>query len=71
MLRAEPTEKNMVAKIQSGVKWTEIAEAVGKSKEWTTAALIGQIFMTKEEATVAGQKLNLSEDDITSTGSVR
>ena len=65
MLRAELTEKIMVAKIQSGIKWSELAEAVGQSKEWTTAALMGQISLTKEEATAVGQKLNLNEDDIT------
>ncbi|MGY8992089.1 MAG: cyanase [Rhodospirillales bacterium] len=65
MMRAELTEKIMMAKIHSGIKWSDIAEKVGQSKEWTTAALMGQISMTKEEATAAGEVLNLSEDDIT------
>jgi len=65
MMRAELTEKIMMRKIHSGIKWSDIAEKVGQSKEWTTAALMGQISMTKEEATAAGGVLNLSEDDIT------
>ncbi|MGY8992001.1 MAG: cyanase [Rhodospirillales bacterium] len=65
MMRAELIEKIVAAKIHSGIKWSEIAEAVGQSKEWTTAALMGQVSMTKEEATNAGKMLNLSEDDVT------
>jgi cyanate lyase len=64
MMRAELTEKIMTNKIHSGVTWGEIADAVGQSKEWTTAALMGQISMTAEEAKAAGQKLNLSDDDM-------
>ena len=65
MMRAELTEKIMMTKIHSGIKWSDIAEKVGQSKEWTTAALMGQISMAKEEAMAAGEMLNLSEDDIT------
>ncbi len=65
MMRAELTEKIMTAKIHSGIKWGDIADKVGQSKEWTTAALMGQISMTKEEATAAGSMLNLNDDDIT------
>jgi len=65
MMRAELVEKIVATKIHSGIKWSEIAEAVGQSKEWTTAALMGQVSMTKEEATTAGKMLNLSEDDVT------
>jgi len=64
MMRVELTEKIMIAKIHSGIKWSEIAEAVGQSKEWTTAALMGQISMTREEAEAAGKMLNLNADDI-------
>lgn len=63
-MRAELTEKIMMTKIHSGIKWTDIAEAVGQSKEWTTAALMGQVSMTSDEAKAAGQLLNLSEDDM-------
>ena len=52
--RAELTEKIVHTKTLSGVKWAEIAKAVGQSKEWTTAALMGQISLTKEQALAAG-----------------
>lgn len=65
MKREELTEKIVTTKISKGLKWSEIAEAVGLSKEWTTAALLGQMSMTLEQAAAAGEKLGLSEEEIT------
>lgn len=64
MTRAELTEKIVVAKIESGKKWSEIAEAIGQSKEWTTAALLGQMQMSPEQAAKAGELLGLSDYEI-------
>ena len=60
--RAELTEKIIHTKTLSGVKWSDIAKAVGQSKEWTTAALMGQISLTKEQALAAGNALGLNFD---------
>ena len=60
--RAELTEKIINTKTLSGVKWSDIAKAVGQSKEWTTAALMGQISLTKEQALAAGNALGLNFD---------
>ena len=60
--RAELTEKIVHTKTSSGVKWADIAKAVGQSKEWTTAALMGQISLTKEQALAAGNALGLNFD---------
>ena len=60
--RAELTEKIVHTKTLSGVKWSDIAKAVGQSKEWTTAALMGQISLTKEQALAAGNVLGLNFD---------
>ena len=60
--RAELTEKIVHTKTLSGVKWADIAKAVGQSKEWTTAALMGQISLTKEQASAAGNALGLNFD---------
>ena len=65
MTRAELTEKIVATTLAKGLKWSELAEAVGVSKEWTTAALLGQMSMTKEQATSAGKLLDLSEEEIT------
>ena len=60
--RAELTEKIVHTKTLSGVKWADIAKAVGQSKEWTTAALMGQISLTKEQELAAGNALGLNFD---------
>ena len=64
--RAELTEKIVAYKTLNGKTWTEIAEAVGQSKEWTTAALMGQISLTKEQAEAAGAAIgvNFSDEEI-------
>src|SRR5690606_20690570 len=49
----------VAAKIEKGLTWPKIAEAVGQSKEWTTAALLGQMQMTREQAQAAGELLGL------------
>ena len=48
------------------IKWADVAEKVGQSKEWTTAALLGQMSMTKDQATAAANAmgLNLSPEEI-------
>ena len=60
--RSELTEKIVHTKTLSRVKWADIAKAVGQSKEWTTAALMGQISLTKEQALAAGNALGLNFD---------
>ena len=65
MKREELTEKIITTKLAKGLKWSEIAEAVGLSKEWTTAALLGQMSMSAEQAAAAGEKLGLSTEEIT------
>lgn len=64
MKRADVTEMVVMAKIKKGLTWTRIAKAVGQSKEWTTAALLGQMQMTKEQAGAAGRLLGLPEDAV-------
>lgn len=66
MTRAELTEKIVTHKIMNEIKWADVAEKVGQSKEWTTAALLGQMSMTKDQATAAANAmgLNLSPEEI-------
>ena len=59
MTRVDVTELVMEAKIRKGLSWTKIAKAVGASKEWATAALLGQMQMTKPQAEAAGKLLGL------------
>lgn len=60
--RAEATELICETKRQQGLTWAEIATAVGRSKEWTTAALLGQASMSAEEAERACEVLGLGRD---------
>ena len=64
MKRTDVTEMVVMAKIKKGLTWTKIAKAVGQSKEWTTAALLGQMQMTKAQAEAAGKLLGLPEDAV-------
>ncbi len=50
MTRQEATEKILHAKGTRSISFEEIARAVGRNIVWTTAALLGQATMNKEEA---------------------
>ena len=64
MTRTEVTEMVVMAKIKKGLSWPKIAKAVGQSKEGTTAALLGQMRMTKPQAEAAGKLLGLPADAV-------
>ena len=64
MTRADVTEMVVMARIKKGVTWAKLAKAVGQSKEWTTAALLGQMQMTKQQAETAGKLLGLPADAV-------
>lgn len=51
MTRTEVTDLILAAKHKKGLKWADIAKKVGQSKEWTTAALLGQMTLDKKQAT--------------------
>jgi len=59
MTRADVTEMIVMARLKKGLTWTKLAKAVGQSKEWSTAALLGQMQMTREQAEAAGKLLGL------------
>jgi cyanate lyase len=63
MSRIDVTEKILAAKIAKGLKWAEVAAQVGLSKEWVTAACLGQMTLSPEQAAVVGQVFDLSEED--------
>ena len=61
MTRNEVTELIITQKLLKKVTWPQLAEAVGQSKEWTTAALLGQMTLTAEQAGKVGEMLDLPE----------
>lgn len=62
--RTQVTDMIQSAKILKGIKWSQIAEVVGQSKEWSTAACLGQMAMTKQQAEVVGELLELTDEAI-------
>jgi cyanate lyase len=64
MTRNELTEKIMTTRIIEQLSWDQLAETVGKSKAWTTAALLGQMSMSKVEAETIAEMLDLDEQAV-------
>jgi len=64
MTRAEVTEAIVAAKIKRGLKWADVAKAVGLSKEWVTAGCLGQMTFTAEQAQKLGNVFGLGEEAI-------
>ncbi len=64
MTRNEVTELIILQKMVKQLTWSQLAEAIGLSKEWTTAALLGQMTLTAEQATTIGAMLDLPDEAI-------
>lgn len=64
MTRAEITALILQAKLRRKLTWGALAEAVGQSKEWTTAALLGQMALTEAQACAVGRALELPDDAV-------
>ena len=62
--REQVTQMILSAKVRKDLKWTQVADAVGQSKEWTTAACLGQMTFTREQAAVVGELFDLSDEAI-------
>jgi len=63
MNRINVTEKIIAAKVSRGLKWADVAAKVGLSKEWVTAACLGQMTLTKDQAAVVGELFDLTEEE--------
>lgn len=62
--RTQVTDMIQSAKVLKGIKWRQVAEVVGQSKEWSTAACLGQMAMTKEQATAVGELFELTDEAV-------
>lgn len=62
--RAEAARSVLVAKKRLGLRWDDLAKAVGQSTEWTTSALLGQQTLTGDQAAVVGGVLELDVDTV-------
>ena len=64
MKRAEVTEKILTVKRLKGLTWEEIAGKIGgASKIVVTAACMGQMKMTREQATKAAELFGLGQEE--------
>jgi cyanate lyase len=62
--RSEVTRLILAAKVSKGLKWADVAEKVGLSKEWVTAGCLGQMTFSKAHAEVVGGLFDLSDEAV-------
>jgi len=61
MSRLEVTEKIVATKVARKLKWADIAARVGCSKEWLTAACLGQMTLSQDQAVIIGDIFDLTD----------
>ena len=64
MKRQDVTDLIAFRKITKGIRWADVAKKVGQSKEWTTAACLGQMQMTKKQAEAVAKIFELPEEAV-------
>jgi cyanate lyase len=64
MTREDVTDLIYSAKVQKGIKWSDVAKKVGESKEWVTAACLGQMTLTAQQAEKVGRIFGLPQQAI-------
>ena len=63
MDRHQVTQKIISTKVARGMRWTDIAAEVGQSKEWTTAALLGQMTLNRAQADKVQALFELTDEE--------
>lgn len=63
MSRLAVTEKIITKKVEKGLQWKDIAKKVGASKEWVTAACLGQMTLTEAQANTVAQIFDLDDSE--------
>ncbi len=53
MNRNDVTEKIITYKVLNDIKWCDVAQKLGLSKEWVTAGCLGQMTFNAEQAKIA------------------
>jgi len=59
MNREDVTDLIVQAKVRKGLKWADVAARLGLSKEWVTAACLGQMTLTAEQAELIAETFAL------------
>ncbi|MFZ6750552.1 cyanase [Undibacterium sp. Ren11W] len=63
MDRNQVSVKILSAKVARKMRWSDIAAKMGKSKEWTTAALLGQMSLDEHQAEIAQNLFSLTAEE--------
>ncbi len=63
MDRQHVTQKIIASKVAQGLRWADLAQQFGQSKEWTTAALLGQMTFNREQADKARELFGLTDEE--------
>ena len=63
MNREDVTDLIVEARVCKGIKWADVAQRVGLSKEWVTAACLGQMTLDKKQADIVGKIFGLNADE--------
>jgi cyanate lyase len=63
MNRMEVTEKIITAKVAKDIQWADVAKKVGLSKEWVTAACLGQMTLDAKQAKIVGKIFGLTAEE--------
>ncbi|MCL9824240.1 hypothetical protein [Ralstonia solanacearum] len=64
MQREDVTDLIVRQKIKKQLSWARLAEIIGHSKEWSTAALLGQMTLTEAQARAVGEALDLPDEAV-------
>ena len=64
LTRHEVTEQIVVARLQKGLTWQQLADAIDKPVVWTTAALLGQHPIPAELGKVVVDTLGIDESAV-------
>jgi len=63
MDRNQVTQKIIAAKVAKQMRWADLAQHFGQSKEWTTAALLGQMTFNRAQADKAQELFGLTDEE--------
>jgi cyanate lyase len=64
MTREDVTDLIYSTKVQKGIKWADVAKKIGHSKEWVTAACLGQMTLTVDQAKSIARIFDLPTDAV-------
>ena len=64
MTREDVTDLIYSTKVQKGIKWADVAKKIGHSKEWVTAACLGQMTLTVDQAKSIAKIFDLPTDAV-------